>query len=353
MTSNTSPLLADKDNNPMANANSNDEEAQMAADATPDSTTELAVAGGSAVAEEPKSERSPLISWAISLIMTGICFGISYATTTYFECLVAFGVNWLSFLAIAWPLHTEKYYDFTGMITFLCVDIFSLAYNQISWTTAHIRNLVMFFMIMFWTLRLGLFLFQRISRKHGGKDARFDDLRDNFARFLVAWTLQAAWAYFCCLPMFVLNSVDGDGDVARAADADVTPFDIAGWALWVFGWVIEILADRQKSAFKNDPNNRGKFCNVGLWSLSRHPNYFGEITLWIGLFVSSASVASNAGWLSVLSPVWTIVLLVFSSGIPLAERTAMKKYGETPGYTEYVRDVSVLIPLPCCWKCYT
>ena len=96
----------------------------------------------------------------------------------------------------------------------------------------------------------------------------------------------------------------------------------------------------------------GKFCNAGLWSLSRHPNYFGEIVLWIGIFVSSASIAKNAGWLAVLSPVWTIVLLVFSSGIPLAEATAMKKYGETPGYKEYVETVSVLIPLPCCWKGY-
>jgi len=351
----TSPLLADKHNNPMANANNptdDDPEAQI--NAQPDSSADAAPAG--AAAETPQNtadeEGHALRSWLITLIMTGICFGISYATTTYYECLVSFGVNWLSFLAIAWPLHTEKYYDFTGMISFLCCDIFSMLYRQVPWEIAYVRNVVMFFMIMCWTLRLGLFLFQRISRKHGGKDARFDPLRNNFARFAVAWTLQAAWAYFCCMPIFILNSID-NGDVVRAADGDVTPLDIVGWALWCFGWGIEILADRQKSAFKADPSNRGKFCNVGLWSLSRHPNYFGEITLWIGLFVSSASVAKNAGWLSVLSPVWTIILLVFSSGIPLAERTAMKKYGDTPGYKEYVRDVSVLIPLPCCWKCYT
>jgi len=257
----------------------------------------------------------------------------------------------LSFLCFAWPFHTEKYYDFTGMITFLSCDIFSILYNQVPWNTNYIRNIVLFFMVMFWTLRLGSFLFKRITDKaHGGRDKRFDNLRNNFARFLIAWCLQATWAYFCCMPLFIVNQID-NGDVQRAAD-NVTPFDIIGWILWAFGWGIEILADRQKSAFKNNPENKGKFCNVGLWSLSRHPNYFGEITLWFGIFISSASIARNAGWLVVLSPVWTIFLLVFSSGIPMAERTSMKKYGDQEAYREYVKNVSVLIPLPCCWKGY-
>lgn len=186
--------------------------------------------------------------------------------------------------------------------------------------------------------------------KHGGKDKRFDPLRNNFAAFSVAWVLQALWVYFCCMPMFVVNSIDNSS--IYKADPNITPLDIVGWILWVFGWGIELIADSQKTAFKNDPANKGKFCNVGLWSLSRHPNYFGEITLWIGIFISSASVAINAGWLNVLSPIYTIFLLVFVSGIPMAEEQAMKKYGEVDGYKDYVANVSVLIPLPCCWKGY-
>eukprot|EP00484_Ammonia_sp_Unknown_P028184 CAMPEP_0197025434 /NCGR_PEP_ID=MMETSP1384-20130603/5777_1 /TAXON_ID=29189 /ORGANISM="Ammonia sp." /LENGTH=328 /DNA_ID=CAMNT_0042453963 /DNA_START=106 /DNA_END=1092 /DNA_ORIENTATION=+ len=301
--------------------------------------------------EEEEKPRSPWISIAISVIVTAICFGISIPTSTYYECLVSYGVNWISFLFVAWPLHTEKYYDFTGMLTFLSCDLFSIFYNQVPWNADHIRNMVLFFMVMCWTLRLGIFLFQRITAKHGGKDKRFDDLRDNFARFAVAWTLQATWGYFCCMPLFIVNQIDNN-DVQRQHVNNVTVVDIVGWALWVFGWGIELIADRQKTVFKNDPNNRGKFCNAGLWAWSRHPNYFGEITLWIGIFVSSASIAKNAGWLAVLSPIWTIILLVFSSGVPLAERTAMKKYGHLPEYQEYVKNVSVLIPLPCCWKGY-
>jgi len=276
--------------------------------------------------------------------------GVSIVTETYFECTMSFGVNMVSFFFFAWPFHTEKYYDFTGMITFLSLDLFSIFYNSVPWNPDYIRNIVLFCMVSLWTLRLGLFLLRRILGE-GGKDKRFDNLRNNFCRFLVAWCLQATWAYFCCLPLFITNSIHND-NVYKSGQRNITILDIVGWTLWTFGWSIEIIADRQKSAFKEDPSNKGKFCNVGLWALSRHPNYFGEITLWIGIFVSASSIAKNAGWLMVLSPVWTIILLVFSSGIPLAERTAMKKYGKVPGYKDYVKNVSVLIPLPCCWKGY-
>merc|ERR1719203_1428612 len=311
-----------------------------------------AEAGGSATTdtEEPAPERPIWISIMVSVVFTGLCFGVSVANETYYECAVSFGVNFASFLLYAWPFHTEKFYDFTGMIAFLACDLFSILYNQVPWNVDHIRNLAMFFMIMLWTLRLGTFLFRRISAKHGGKDKRFDPLRDNFGPFSVLWAVQGMWVYFCCMPMFVINSINNDS-VYRSDVDNITVLDIVGWSVWAFGWGIEILADRQKTVFKNDPNNRGKFCNAGLWALSRHPNYFGEIVLWIGIFISSASVAQNAGWLAVLSPVWTIVLLVFGSGIPMSEAAALKKYGETPGYKEYLETVSVLIPLPCCCKC--
>jgi len=302
-------------------------------------------------AEEPAKERPLAVSWAITIVFTGLCVGISFANETYYEYAVSIGVNLASFLLIAWPLHTEKYYDFTGMIAFLSCDLFSIFFNRVPWDLDHIRNLVMFFMIALWTLRLGFFLLSRIVGSHGGKDKRFDPLRNNFSRFTVAWVLQATWVYFCCQPLFVVNSI-GNASILKSGVNSITALDIVGWSLWAFGWTIEIVADRQKTVFKQDPDNRGKFCNVGLWSLSRHPNYFGEIVLWIGIFVSSSSVARNAGWLAVLSPLWTIFLLVFFSGIPMGEATAMKKYGDTAGYKEYVETVSVLIPLPFCWKSY-
>jgi len=355
MSTSASPLLEDANNDPVkANymdaqneqANGDQNEAINQNGGDPESPSDP-----SPQAEEPEKERPLAVTWAITIFFTALCIGISFANKTYYEYAVSLGVNLASFLLIAWPLHTEKYYDFTGMIAFLSCDLFSILYNQVPWNVDHIRNLVMFSMIALWTLRLGFFLLNRIIGSHGGKDKRFDPLRNNFSRFTVAWILQATWVYFCCMPVFVVNSID-NSSIVKSDVSNVTALDIVGWCLWAFGWAIEIIADRQKTVFKNDPNNRGKFCNVGLWSLSRHPNYFGEIVLWIGIFISSASVARNAGWLAVLSPVWTIFLLVFGSGIPMGEATAMKKYGDTPGYKEYVETVSVLIPLPCCWKGY-
>eukprot|EP01083_Nonionella_stella_P141284 435010_1 len=331
----TSPLISDADTAPpkiMIN-----EDAVITDEPLEDST-------------DSDDKGNPSVQWLISLLTIGVNIAVAFATNTYFECGMSLGINLISFVCIAWPLHTEKYYDFTGMITFLSCDIFSMLYRQVPWTTDYIRNIVLFFMVMVWTLRLGLFLFMRILGEKGG-DKRFENMRNNFPRFLVAWCLQATWAYFCCMPLFITNQIDNE-DLYRATQNNYTVLDIIGWALWAIGWGIEIIADRQKSVFKKDATNRGKFCNVGLWAYSRHPNYFGEITLWIGIFISAASVAYGRGWLIVLSPVWTIILLVFASGIPLAERTSLKKYGQQEEYQQYIKDVSVLIPLPCCWKGY-
>lgn len=114
--------------------------------------------------QEEKSERSPFISLTISFIVAAICFGVSYPTNTYYECIVSYGVNWLSFLAVAWPLHTEKYYDFTGMLSFLACDIFSIFYNQVPWNADNIRSIVLFFMVMCWTLRLGMIFMQNMEK---------------------------------------------------------------------------------------------------------------------------------------------------------------------------------------------
>ena len=287
---------------------------------------------------------SHLIPWAASIFSITFCFVVSYFTSTYFECILSFGINMASFLFYAWPNHSEKYYDFTGSLTFLSCAVFSMI---TSWTVRLGKSpLPKNPLHSYLHLPIGIFLFLRVANKnHNGVDKRFDELRDNFAKFLIAWCLQATWAYLCSLPLFIVNSIE-NANVYRLNDqvSNVTVFDLIGWMLWTFGWIIEIVADRQKSKFKDNPKNQGKFCNVGLWKLSRHPNYFGEITLWIGIFISAASIAKGSGWLMILSPIWTIILLVFTSGIPLAEKTAMKKYKNTPGYKQYVQTVPVLIP---------
>ena len=144
--------------------------------------------------------------------------------------------------------------------------------------------------------------------------------------------------------------------------------DYLGWALWATGMFFEIVADMQKTAFKNDPKNQvsahhifensepkskyrlftqGKFITTGLWSISRHPNYFGEILLWFGLYISASSVFKGWQYLGVLSPLFVHLLITRVSGIPLLEKAGLKKWGHLKEYQEYLKNTPSLVPF---WK---
>ena len=144
--------------------------------------------------------------------------------------------------------------------------------------------------------------------------------------------------------------------------------DWLGWTMWTVGFATEVMADYQKSQFRSDPSNAGKFINTGLWSISRHPNYFGEILLWFGLFVSASSsytkwwylikeVASfslsinffsvyiqSREYLSIMSPMFLTFLITKMSGIPPLESYGAKKWGHLPEYQAYLEKTPVLIP---------
>nr|GMD82137.1 uncharacterized protein LOC109150249 isoform X2 [Ipomoea batatas] len=171
-----------------------------------------------------------------------------------------------------------------------------------------------------------------------GEDRRFDGKRDQLGRLAIFWTFQAIWVWTVSLPVTVVNASDNQPSLQAR--------DIIGWIMWVFGIIVEVTADQQKLAFKNSPENRGKWCDVGVWKYSRHPNYFGEIVLWWGIFVASTPVLKGAEWLVVFSPVFITLLLLFVSGLPLLEESADKKYGNLPEYLSYKRETSPLILLP-------
>ena len=283
---------------------------------------------------------SPLMAFAANIWFFGLSFAVCFMTETYFEFAVAFGVHYFVFLGYALPFKSEKFYDFTGMVTFISVTISSFLYRGVS--LANIRSVVLSVMVLCWTLRLGLFLFWRILQ-HQGKDSRFDALRNGFWVFLMVWTMSSQWVYFCVMPVVLVNKnhhVEG-----------VTISDMMGWTMFVFGWAIEVISDRQKTQFKADPKNEGKFVRSGLWSVSRHPNYFGNIMLFLGIAISASSeINFGVDWFVFVSPFWTIMLLVFMSGIPPAERTFAKKYRNAPGYREYKLNTPILIPFCVCWK---
>jgi len=191
-------------------------------------------------------------------------------------------------------------------------------------------------MVMVWAVRLASFLFLRISKS--GKDGRFDDIKTRPLRFLLAWTLQGLWVLVTAGAALAIIT----GGVREPLGA----VGIAGIVIWAIGMLIEIIADRQKSAFKADPDNDGKFIDVGLWSWSRHPNYFGEIVLWTGMAIVALPVLQGWQWVTLISPVFVAFLLIKVSGIPLLEEKADERWGGQEAYENYKRETPVLVPKP-------
>jgi steroid 5-alpha reductase family enzyme len=242
--------------------------------------------------------------------------------------VVCFALNWLAFVP-SFAARTERYYDLTGTLTYLLVVALALAFGN-----RDARSLLLGLLVAVWALRLGSFLFARILRE--GADRRFDALKQDALRFLMAWTLQGLWVF--------LTAASALAAMTTAAPAPLDPLAALGAAVWVAGFAIEVAADRQKAAFRADPRNRDRFVATGLWAWSRHPNYFGEILLWTG--VALAAVPSLSGWslATLVSPLFVYVLLTRVSGIPLLEARSDAKWGQDSDYQAYRARTPVLWP---------
>jgi steroid 5-alpha reductase family enzyme len=247
-------------------------------------------------------------------------------------CVVlAFVLNWIAFIP-AFVMQTEKFYDLVGSITYLSViwvaALLSPAVDARAWLLLAI--------ISIWAIRLGTFLFRRI--RAAGEDRRFRDIKPSLARFLLAWTVQGLWVS--------LTLAAALAAITSMNRLDLGIFALVGFLVWLLGFVIEVIADRQKSMFRADPQNAGKFINVGLWSWSRHPNYFGEILLWIGVAVIAIPVLNGWQWLTLISPIFVIILLTRVSGTPMLEARADEKWGGQADYEDYKARTSVLVMRP-------
>lgn len=244
---------------------------------------------------------------------------------------IAFGLNWLVFIPSAIG-KTEKFYDLTGSLTYLSVVSFAVLQSA----PLDLRAWLVAACVIVWSLRLGIFLFARISEDK--TDKRFNEIKQNPARFFITWTLQGLWVSLtaACALMVISTSTPQPADL----------FLFIGLALWVIGFGIEVMADNQKRAFKRLPANAGRFIQSGLWAWSRHPNYFGEILLWLGIAVTALPVLSGTQWIVLVSPVFVILLLTRVSGIPLLEKAAEERWGGDPDYQAYKARTPVLIPKP-------
>jgi len=191
-------------------------------------------------------------------------------------------------------------------------------------------------LIAVWAVRLGSFLFIRVTAD--GSDGRFDTLKPDFPRFLMTWTLQGLWV--------LLTAACALAAICAADRVALGGWAIVGALIWLVGFAIEVVSDSQKRAFRRDPANRGRFITTGLWSWSRHPNYFGEIALWLGIALIAFPALQGWQHATLISPVFVYVLLTRISGVPLLESRGKRKWGEDPEYQAYKARTPVLVPRP-------
>ena len=237
--------------------------------------------------------------------------------------LLIFCIQWVSFIP-AFIFQTEKFYDLTGSITYLTAVFYTLYVTG----SNNLSDLIIVGCVAVWAIRLGSFLFMRIHK--AGEDRRFRTIKPNFTRFLMTWTLQGMWVSMCLL--CVLTALSSYSGVV------MNSIFFIGLLVYILGISIEIIADYQKTVFRRNIENKDKFIITGLWSLSRHPNYFGEILLWTGIAIMSISSLQGLQYITLISPIFVYILLVYISGVRILEAQAEKKWGHLDSFKEYIKN---------------
>jgi len=300
---------------------------------------------------------------------------------------LAYGIQ----AAVAIPsilAQNERFYDLSGSLTYLSCTALSLFLPALrarsaaaltgapkpAWPSLlgalsgqggpygfNWRQVALSAAVSIWATRLGTYLFARISAD--GHDSRFDNLRNSPPKFFGACMAQATWVSLCLMPILAINALPASTFAALGAAVSIT--DVIGLLLYVGGLSFEVTADRQKDAWVQEKKNKQHdedFLTRGLWSKSRHPNYFGESTLWTGIATVAAGVlASNAGTAGMsvtgglagkaiallaagVSPAFVTFLLLKVSGVPLSENKYDKKYGDREDYKKWKRETPMFIP---------
>tara|TARA_E500000331_G_C17253977_1_gene712351 strand:+ start:224 stop:1090 length:867 start_codon:yes stop_codon:yes gene_type:complete len=270
---------------------------------------------------------------ALLIVLAGSSSGVDASGVRLFAIcgLIAFAVQWICFIP-SWFLHSERFFDLVGSATYLTVAVVSL----LAIPKIDTRSVLLGLMICLWGLRLGTFLFARVQAV--GHDARFNLIKHKFAWFLMTWTVQGLWV--------LITSSAALAAITSSKRSDFGIIGIIGIILWLTGFVIEIVADEQKRKFKLDPSKQNSFITDGLWGWSQHPNYFGEIVLWIGVSLVALPGLSSWQHFTLISPVFVFILLTRISGLPMLNSAARKRWGDDPEFLAYKKSTPVLIPRP-------
>ncbi|OGD87000.1 hypothetical protein A2164_04215 [Candidatus Curtissbacteria bacterium RBG_13_35_7] len=236
------------------------------------------------------------------------------------------------FFAIAFTFKTDTVTDLSYGLTFIIITI----YYYLTKSIQQLIPVLVTFLIIIWGLRLVIYLLTRILKTK--KDSRFDKIRGNFLKFASFWLFQAIAIWIILLPALItLNST---------TTVSINLIIIFGLIIWLLGFTIEAVADQQKFQFKSDPKNKDRWITSGLWKYSRHPNYFGEMLVWWGIFIIAIPCLTSWLWLAIEGPIFITFILIFVSGIPPLEKRYDKKYANNTKYQDYKNKTSLLIPLP-------
>ena len=267
---------------------------------------------------------------SIAVIFTTLGFaelsGSELVVNTAWYVLI---IHWLAFIP-ALIFKTEKFYDLTGSICYAFAAIY--VYLQ-SYGIFLSLSLFISLAILIWTLRLGSFLLKRVM--DAGEDKRFRTIKTNPTQFFMTFNLSALWVVICslCALTAVSNGV-----------LEVKPIFYIGLLVFIIGFLIEVIADNQKTAFRAVPGNANSFITTGLWSVSRHPNYFGEVTLWLGIAMMSLPYLEGVQYWTLISPIFSFVLIYFVSGVRMLEARANVKWGGSPEYLDYQKKTPIFFP---------
>ncbi len=244
---------------------------------------------------------------------------------------IGFLLHWIVFVP-SFIFQTEHYFDLTGSISY----IVTVTVAAVIHPSLDLRGLIICILVSIWAARLGSFLFIRVKR--AGKDRRFDEMKKRFWRYLLTFTLGGAWVF--------ITMAAGLAAITSMSQRPLGIWLAIGMLLWLVGFTIEVIADQQKTKFRKNPDNAEEFITTGLWGYSRHPNYFGEIVLWLGIGIIALPTLVGWQYMTLVSPIFVIFLLVKISGVRLLEEGGQKRWGADPAYQQYVATTSMIIPLP-------
>ena len=267
--------------------------------------------------------------YLLSFLGTNVVITIQSINSFTFLLLLSVIIQIIFFIP-SFILKTEKLYDLIGSTTYIFVAL--IAYLSVDNKTT--TDTILLFFVIIWGTRLGTYLFKRIQRD--SEDVRFEKAKRNFFWFLQYWMGQALWVSItsCAAVIAILKPESNTLNI----------YGYIGITIWIFGFTFEVIADLQKNNFKKSQNTTQNYISTGLWSKSRHPNYFGEITLWVGMYIISLSSFSGIEYLTIISPIFVYILLTRMSGINMLEKIADERYGHLDEYLEYKEKTPILVP---------